>query len=213
MATICPSITARNPHTYRTQMERVAHVAQRIHIDLMDGAFAPHKSIEISDIWWPVGMKADIHLMYKRPLEVVGDLIALKPSLVIVHAEAEGNFYEVAEMLKSHNIKIGVALLQRTAVDEIEPVVGVLDHVLIFSGDLGRFGGRADSGLLDKVRAVKAKNPNIEVGWDGGVDDNNAQNLIEAGVDVLDVGGFIQHAEDPRAAYAKLKSITGNKDV
>ncbi len=46
--------------------------------------------------------------------------------------------------------------------------------------------------------------PELEIGWDGGVNDTNAAILVQSGVDVLNVGGFIQKSKDPQAAYNKL---------
>jgi ribulose-phosphate 3-epimerase len=77
--------------------------------------------------------------------------------------------------------------------------------VLIFSGKLGHFGGHADLDLLDKVRQLKEIKPTLEIGWDGGVNDQNAAELAHGGIDVLNAGGYL-HGKDPAAAYAKLMS-------
>lgn len=207
MTIICPTVLAGNPHSFREQMERVASFAERIQVDLMDGEFAPHKSVELDQVWWPAGVVADIHLMYKHPEQFQTQLINLKPSMVIVHAEAEGNFYNLLENIKAAGIKVGLALLKDTQVSDIEPVLSELNHVLIFSGALGSFGGQADLELLHKVEALKVINPEIEIGWDGGVNEHNIKQLADGGVDVLNVGGFIQRAPDPTHAYARLIAL------
>lgn len=210
MAIICPALLAENPHVYRTQLERVSSFAKRVHIDFCDGAFAPVHTISIDQAWWPKGVKADMHLMYKRPGGVIDKLIALKPNLVIVHAEAEGDFFAMSKRLRSAGVKVGLALLQNTASSYIERAMNEADHILIFSGDLGSFGGRADLKLLEKVEQLKARRPDIEIGWDGGINDQNALRLVEAGVEVLDVGGYIQRAEEPQIAYDKLLKVIGS---
>jgi ribulose-phosphate 3-epimerase len=210
MPVICPTVLALEPHEYREQVERIVKFAERVHLDFMDGTFAPTRSPGLEQAWWPDGVKIDLHIMYQNPLDSVDTIIRLKPSLVIVHAEADGNFIELATALHDAGIKVGVALLQDTPVDEIKPALEHIDHVLIFSGDLGHFGGTVQPALLSKVGAVKALNPEIEVGWDGGVNDTNAAALAQAGVDVLNVGGFIQKAADPQAAYATLERVLEN---
>src|ERR1700753_2375748 len=62
---ICPTITAFGTHDYRAQMEMLEPFAERIHIDLMDGVFAPHISPGLDQIWWPDSITADLHLMYQ----------------------------------------------------------------------------------------------------------------------------------------------------
>lgn len=210
MPIICPTVTAYDPHEYRTQVERLVPFAKRVHIDLMDGDFAPTKSPSLEEVWWPEQLTADIHLMYRRPMDYLGQLIRLKPNLVVIHAEADGDHTDIATKLRENGIKAGLALLRDTTVEQVSKIIPSLDHVLIFSGDLGRHGGEADLGLLDKVRAIHSSYPNIEISWDGGISDQNAKQLVEAGVDVLNVGGFIQKADDPAKTYAQLERLLAN---
>jgi ribulose-phosphate 3-epimerase len=212
MAIICPTVLAEEPHAYREQMERIAPFAERIQIDLTDGDFAPSKTVGLEQVWWPESIKADIHLMYRNPAKYMEQLIRLKPSLVIVHSEADVELSKIATELHQHDIKAGLALLEKTSVSSIKQFLTIFDHVLIFSGTLGHFGGKADLGLLDKAIQIKDRNPNVEIGWDGGVNDQNAKALADGGVDVLNVGGFIQKAENPATAYAKLMSVVEGND-
>lgn len=204
MAVICPTVTAEESHGFREQMERVAGFAERIHIDLGDGVFTPNKLVDIERLWWPAGVTTDIHLMYKAVKPFLKQLIALKPHMVIVHAEAVGNYYEVARPLKKAGIKVGVALLPPTSIATIQPALHDIDHVLIFSGDLGHFGGKVDLRLLDKARALKKQRPELELGWDGGIHEKIAKALADGGIDVLNVGGHIQRSHNPGIAYETL---------
>lgn len=207
MAVICPTVTATDLHQFREQMERVSAFSLRVHIDLMDGQLAPTVSPAMDHIWWPDNVIADLHVMYKWPLEHLATLIHLKPNLVIVHAEAEGNFLHLARSLHQEGIRAGVAIMPETEPSVIEKALGYIDHVLIFSGDIGKYGGKADTNLLRKVDYIRNKQRGIEIGWDGGINQTNASSLIAGGVDVLNVGGSIQHATDPAAMYSTLKSI------
>lgn len=210
MAVICPTVTAYNEHTYRLQIERIAGFVHRVHLDFMDDVFTPKASPNISKAWWPVGVRADLHVMYKNPGKYIKEIVGLSPNLVIIHAEADGDFHSFHDELKQADIKVGLALLKDTPVSRIEPVLDLLDHVLIFSGELGSFGGRADFSLLDKVKELKDKSPGIEIGWDGGVNQHNVKQLAEGRVDVLNVGGFIQRSQRPDDAYATLEALVGS---
>lgn len=205
-ATICPTIDAATADEFQAQIAHVAMAAVRLHIDVADGSMTPNTLVAVNDVWWPGGMRADIHVMNKRPLDHLEALVALGPQLVILHAEAEGDFMAFADTLHRHGIETGIALLPETPVATIEPGLGVIDHVLIFSGNFGSFGGVADLRLLDKVRRLRQLKPQLEIGWDGGVNPDNARLLAEAGVDVLNAGGFIHKASEPEAAYATLVS-------
>lgn len=207
MAVICPTVTAFDPHQYREQIERLQPFAKRIHIDLMDGDFAPTQSPSLEEIWWPEELVADIHLMYRRPTDHLAQLIKLKPHLVVIHYEADLNHADFADRLHTAGIKAGLALLQDTSVDHVSRIITDFDHVLVFSGNLGHHGGEADLNLLGKVRAIHDHYPDIEISWDGGINDQNALQLVQAGVDVLNVGGFIQKSSDPAGAYANIRNI------
>ncbi len=207
MAVVCPTVTAFDTSEYRVQMQRLKAFAQRIHIDLMDGEFAPTTSPGLDKIWWPPELTADIHLMYQRPMEHLEQLIKLRPHMVVIHNEAEVHHMHFAAELHKADIKVGLAILQDTPIEYAYQIMHSFDHVLVFSGKLGYHGGEADLGILDKVRKVREHHPEAEIGWDGGINGDNARQLMAGGVEVLNVGGFIQKAPDPAANYEKLVSL------
>jgi ribulose-phosphate 3-epimerase len=160
--------------------------------------------LSVDQVWWPGGVRADLHVMYQKPFVHYKTYLSLAPQMVIVHAEADGNFVPFAELMHRHGIEVGVALKQQTPAELIRPALGWIDYVLIFSGDLGHFGGQADLKLLDKAKQLRELKPQLEIGWDGGINNENAVVLARSGVDVLNVGGYIHHAADPRVAYDAL---------
>lgn len=203
-ATICPTVLAANPHTYREQIERIEPFASRVQIDLMDGVFAPSKSVLPVQVWWPEGWQVDIHVMFQKPLEHLETLISHHPHMIIIHAEADGDLPAIMRHLKQLEIKAGVALLKETTPESAKKLIALADHVLLFSGDLGRFGGSADMKVLDKIPGIKGINSKVEIGWDGGANEGNVAALMIGGVDVINVGGAIQKAPKPQAAYDTL---------
>lgn len=207
MTVICPTVLADNPHQYREQIERVAPFATRIHIDFADGTLTDSKTPSLDQAWWPHTMQADLHIMYKNPGEYLDAIIPLNPRMVIVHTEAEGDFVAMADALHQAGIQVGLALLPKTTVESIRKHIGAVDHVLIFSGSLGHFGGTADFDLLDKVAEIRKLKNNLTIGWDGGINAINVERLSAGGIDVLNVGGFIQRSENPLAAYQELEKL------
>ncbi len=207
MTVICPTVTAFDTHAYREQIERIASFTTRVHLDLMDGEFAPSKSPELEDIWWPHTMQADIHLMYKRPMDHLKQLIKLNPRMVIIHNEADVHHMHFAGELHKENILVGLAILQDTPIENAYQIMHSFDEILVFSGHLGYHGGVADLANLEKVKKIHEHHPEAEVSWDGGISDENARALVDGGIDVLNVGGFIQKSEDPQGAYDKLLAV------
>ena len=204
---ICPCITAVTQEQFNKQIEKVADFAIRIHIDTADGILAPNKLVEIQNIWWPGGVRSDLHIMYQEPFVYTNVVIDLAPQLVIVHAEAKGDFVSFANQMHAHGIEVGVALMPNIPAHSIEPAIDLIDHVLIFSGKLGFFGGTANLGLLQKVAQLRSMKPQLEIGWDGGINADNIIKLRDGGVDVLNVGGYIQQSDQPMRTYNELTRL------
>lgn len=211
MAEICPAVLAESIADYKSQIANIASFARRIQIDLSDGIFTPHKTVEISEIFWPTDILADLHVMYRRPHEVLDLLISKQPHMVIVHVESESNLLNFFNRLHENSIKTGLAFLPETNIGEHKDLLRIANHAMIFSGSLGEFGGQADLDNLRKIQQIKDINKNIEIGWDGGANDHNTSKLIANGVDVINVGGYIQKAPDPKTAYAILQAIVSKQ--
>lgn len=207
MADVCPTILAATPEDYKTEMDKVAGFAHRIQIDLADGEFVNPKTLRAKDVWWPVGIRADIHLMYTHPMTALRELVDHQPHMVISHAESLGDFNELKRYCRGHGIKVGIALLPQTPPEHILTALGDIDHVLIFGGNLGHQGGHADLSQLSKVAVLKQHKPRLEIGWDGGINDQNISQLAFGGIDVFNVGAYIQKAPNPEKAFRALERI------
>jgi ribulose-phosphate 3-epimerase len=208
MATICPTITVETKADLDRQLSNIESFAARVHVDIADGTMTPRRLLNVDELTLPPKISYDFHIMSKQPAAIVEKSIKIKPNLVIIHAEAEGDFLNVMDKLHFEGVKVGIALLQQTSASIILPVIKQIDHVLVFSGNLGYQGGSfADLALINKVKWLRQMNSEIEIGWDGGVNDINVSSLVDAGVDVINVGGYIQRSDDPSNAYDKLKEV------
>lgn len=204
---IAPTITAENPHTYREQMERAMGFASRIHVDFADGELAPTNLCPPVQAWLPDSYEMDLHVMFQRPHEHIEHFVSLRPNLIILHAEADGNVLGLLREIKGAGIRAGIALLQNTQPEDYANEIEEADHCLIFGGHLGYHGGEADLSQLEKIERIREIKPLIELGWDGGANDKNIGQLVKAGIHVVNVGSFVQKADDPQAAYAILESV------
>lgn len=203
---ICPTVLADTAEAFQAGLDNVAF-AQRIQIDLMDGEFAPTKSVNPAQIYWNDDQQADVHLMFQRPVEHIETLIALKPSLVILHAESDGDLSKMFDDLSAVGIKTGLCVLPETQVEDVKELIVKINHLLVFGGKLGYYGGKADLSQAEKAKQAKVINSAIEVGWDGGANESNAKQLADAGIDVINVGSGIQKADDPEQAYESLTAL------
>ncbi len=204
MSQIVPTMMAETPEQLQEATVKIQPFARRVHIDISDGEFAPTFLLNESQLTWPQGWEVDIHAMVSRPSEHIAQLVQLKPNLVILHAEAQEDIVPHLQALKQAGIRAGVALLKTTVPATVAGAIQEADHVMIFSGDLGKFGGTASMMQLEKIRLIKKIKPDVEIGWDGGVNIENAYTLTQGNVDVLNVGGAISNSENPAETYNEL---------
>ncbi|OJU87601.1 hypothetical protein BGO17_01230 [Candidatus Saccharibacteria bacterium 49-20] len=204
MSQIVPTVMVETIDQLRESTAKLQTFARRVHIDISDGEFAPTFLLNEQQLFWPQGWEVDVHAMVARPSEHIAQLIQLKPSMVIFHSETQEDLVPHFAALKQAGIKAGVALLKTTVPATIQPAIQAADHVMIFSGDLGKFGGTASMMQLEKIRLIKKIKPDVEIGWDGGVKIDNAYTISKGGVDVLNVGGEIANSPTPAETYNEL---------
>ena len=203
--TVVPAVLATTPQEYKERLERVKF-APRVHLDFADGVFAPTKTIGLAQAYLPEA-EADLHLMLQRPGDQLETIISLHPQLVIIHAEAEVDFGAFFARLTELGIKTGLAVLPQTSISDAAQKLEQVDHLLVFAGDLGHYGGAMQPANLEKIAQAKQIKPALEVSVDGGVNDTNAAQVLAAGADVLISGSYIQNASRPRQAWQKLQEL------
>jgi len=213
MAQIVPAILTNDPNVYKQKMELYQPFAKRIHVDIADGTFAPTKTLPPNNVWWPQGTAVDIHMMVARPSEHMQVILQLKPSLCIFHAETGEDLVPIFKQLRSAGIKAGVALMKSSFPGDYKSFIEAADHVLVFAGDLGKQGAKADMLQMEKVPLVKAINPNCEIGWDGGASMRTVRAIAHANVDVIDAGAAISDAQDPGTAFEELTAELDKRGV
>lgn len=213
MAVIVPTITTTDKAAYDASVAEFSKFCKRIHVDASDGTLAPTNLLPLSSITNIEGITLDIHLMSARPSEHLADILRIKPSLCIVHAEVDDDLPALFTQLKSAGIKIGVALLRSTFPKRVQERIAMADHVLIFAGELGTQGGAADLLQIEKVPLVRALKPDLEIAWDGGVNLTNVRAVAHSGVDVIDVGSAISRSPDKSAMYQSLIVESEKKGV
>lgn len=215
MSEIVPTILTGDATSFNQFVTVYSTFAKRIQLDICDGTFAPVTTVQLNQITLPTNWagKWDFHMMVSRPSQYVQIITELKPSLAIFHAECEENLLPIFEQLSSAGIKTGVAIMESTYPGSVAQYIEAADHVLIFAGNLGQQGGKADLLQLEKVELIRNIDKNIEIGWDGGANMKNVRSLTQNGIDIINVGSAISSAENSAEAYSALEAESGRQGV
>ncbi len=187
-----------------------------IHIDVMDGkfvdptAFLPEEIREVSNL----SIKPlDVHLMVEDIGKYIEFLSSLNVEMITFHYETMTKF-DIADKIRSLNIKCGISLKPSTDIKKIFPILNKFDLVLIMSVDPGYSGQNFMDSSIERIKMLKEEinrqKLNVLISVDGGVNESNAGECIKNGADILVSATYIIKSDDFQQQISSLRNANGN---
>jgi ribulose-phosphate 3-epimerase len=180
--------------------------ADWIHIDVMDGHFAPNIS------FGPVVMAAirkvtkkpfDVHLMIAPVDRYLEAFAKAGADTITVHAEAGHHLDRTLQTVKALGKRAGVALNPATPVDHIKHVLDRLDLILLMTVNPGFGGQNFIPAMIDKIRETRdlVQGRDIDIEVDGGITAETTPLVVRAGANALVAGSAVFQGD--ASAYAR----------
>ncbi len=215
MKLIAPSILSADFSRLGEEVKAVERVgADWIHVDVMDGHFVPNVTIGplvVKAVRGVTELPLDVHLMIEDPDLYLEDFARAGSTLMTVQVEACVHLDRTIHAIKALNVKAGVALNPATPLSTIEWVLEDVDMVLVMSVNPGFGGQKFIPQALQKIRDLKtmirAKNPNVLIEVDGGINQDTIRSVSEAGADVFVAGSAIFGSSDYGKTVGKFRSL------
>jgi len=180
--------------------------AHWIHVDVMDNQFVPNLTIGppvVKSLRPNTKKFLDVHMMVIDPEKLVEPFARAGADSITFHIEATDDPQSVIDRIKATGAKVGISIKPATPLDEIEPYYDQIDLVLVMSVDPG-FGGQGYlDGSTERVEKVKQMliekclQDRVLIEVDGGIKLHNAEEVINAGANVLVAGSAIFGTDDP----------------
>ena len=191
--------------------------ADLIHIDVMDGRFVPNITIGIpivTALREATELPLDVHLMIIEPDRHIKTFAQAGASMMSVHIEVCPHLHRTLESIKSLGLKAGVALNPATQEKTLEPVAHLVDFVVVMSVNPGFSGQAFIPESIEKIRSVRqllnAAGNGAPIEIDGGVQPDNAPEVVKAGAEILVAASAIYGTDDSTRATQRLRKAAAS---
>lgn len=215
---VAPSILSADFARLGSQVKEVLDAGARvIHVDVMDGHFVPPITFgavvvsALADLVHDAAGILDVHMMVERPDRHVSDIAKAGADSITIHVEATPHIHYTLDEIRRGGCTAGAAICPATPIDTLAEVAReTLDLALCMSVNPG-WGAQSfipnSLSKLERMRHALPGHVGLEV--DGGVNDQTAGPVVQAGANLLVTGSAVFGSDDPAEAYARIVAAAG----
>ena len=218
MVEVVPAILVKSREELLACIARVRESVSVVHIDMMDNEFVPNKTIGLESLAeLPNGVSYEFHWMVKNPERWVAKINGNHLHLVHVETINKESWGALKKICARSGCRLGLVLKPETTIEKLGPYIKDVSRVLVMAVHPGFYGQKYIPDVEEKIRALRARFPKLEIEVDGGVNPETAGRACGAGANVLASASAIYSAKNPREAIKNIsaagassaKTVTG----
>lgn len=191
---ICPSMMCANFSNSKNEVRNLESAGADIfHMDIMDGQFVPNFGMGLQDYAYIASIATkplDAHLMIMNPNKYIKLFSDLGAGIIYFHPEADLHPARTIDLIHAEGKEAGIALNPGTSISTVEPLLEIVEHVLVMTVNPG-FSGQKYLDFVDKkikkLTMIK-KDYNFEISVDGAISPQKIETLGKIGVQGFIVG-------------------------
>ena len=187
------------------------------HIDVMDGKFVEkdtyQKMLEYASYIKRISnLPLDVHLMVEDVKQGILDFSGVEPNVITFHLEAckdEEEIMKMINLIKEMHCKVGISVKPNTPIENVYKYLPYVHVCLVMTVEPGKGGQTLLTDMVEKIATLKRyideNNLEIDIEADGGINLRTAEDVKQAGANILVAGTAILTANDYKVIIDELK--------
>ena len=191
---------------YKNAVEKINKTnVDYLHLDILDNTFAPNFSFNLSDFSsLKIDKPLDIHIMSTNLDYQVKEAIKLKPEFITIQYECTKDIDKYIKLIKSHNIKVGLAINPNTWLFKIIKYLNDIDLLLVMGVYAGFGGQEFIPKTYKRIKKLNRFGRKYLLSLDGGVNEE-VINLVKDDIDIVVVGSYVTASDDYEKIIKNIK--------
>lgn len=187
------------------------------HIDVMDGKFVKNNTLDIMlentrNLKNISNLPLDVHLMVNDIKDIIDEYLDFKPNIITFHLEVckdKDEVFKLINYIKQNNVKVGISIKPETKTEDIFEYLPFIHMVLIMTVEPGYGGQKLIPETIEKVKKIREyiekNNLEVDIEVDGGINEQNVEELKKAGANIIVVGSSLINSENYAQTVKKLR--------